>query len=72
MIWGKEIYQYEGTDLHSVVEDAGAFVLGADYWMSLEQKYYGSIIRIDQQTGNILSSIGFVSDDRSTYGYTVI
>ncbi len=68
MIWGKEIYQYEGTDLHSVVEDAGAFVLGADYWMSLEQKYYGSIIRIDQQTGNILSSIGFVSDDRSTYG----
>jgi gliding motility-associated-like protein len=67
-IWGKEIYQYEGTDFHSVTEDGNALVVGADYWMSLEQKYYGSIIRIDQRTGNILSSIGFVSDDRSTYG----
>jgi len=68
MIWGKEMYQYEGTDFHSVVEDAGNLVLGADYWVSLEQKYYGSIIRINQSTGNVLSSIGFISDDRSTYG----
>ncbi|AXY72790.1 gliding motility-associated C-terminal domain-containing protein [Paraflavitalea soli] len=68
MIWGKEMYQYEGTDFQTVAEDGNTLAVGADYWASLEQKYYGSIIKFDQQTGNILSSLGFVSDERSTYG----
>lgn len=65
--WSRRLYREESTEMHSVVEDADTLVLGANYWVSLEQQYYGSIIKVNKYTGNIISSISFLSDSRSNY-----
>lgn len=67
IIWSQQLVHEAGTDIHSVLEDNDTLVLGANYWALLEQRYYGSIIKMNKNTGAIISSIRFSLDNRSNF-----
>lgn len=65
--WSRQLIHEAGTDIHSILEDNDTLVLGANYWALLEQRYYGSIIKMNKHTGAIITSIRFLLDNRSSF-----
>ncbi|MBO9566212.1 MAG: gliding motility-associated C-terminal domain-containing protein [Niastella sp.] len=67
IIWANEFHTADGVDISSVLENVDTLVVAADYWVASENRYYGTVTKINKNTGAVNSAMRFLSDGRGNF-----